>query len=375
MKAENFGQTQNRTGDTRIFSLEKAFLAIALDYLKLPKSTQNAGDKKNLQEKIVNRCQPISMYGNQQLRQYSVKTRYHIREPSEIRALTITNRMKKDRKSNPKKKHHHLSKFYIKGFSKNDKLLFVFSIEEQKISQSNPKDAFTKRKYYYLDDFEDPLTVEDTLMKLESEVAPIVKRICTDSEFLIKLTETESDFLLQWISWLYISRPKYRDLMDDHLEQIEKVARDLLLDKDVKEEESAFMQHIKASKGNRVAHIGRTVNLHEDIFLFLKGLQWRAIALTNDLELITSDSPFYRIPNFQQGQIPVCYDPRLHLILLFPLSKKCLLIGSGREISTTFDFDTLVSRENIQHINSVIFGNAHKFVVSSNRKILNSFLQ
>ena len=74
------------------------------------------------------------------------------------------------------KKHHHLSKFYIKGFSENNKI-FVLSKEDAKIVQSNTTDVFTKRKYYYLDGFENPFAVEEMISKIESEVAPVIKCI------------------------------------------------------------------------------------------------------------------------------------------------------------------------------------------------------
>jgi hypothetical protein len=172
------------------------------------------------------------------------------------------------------KKHHHLSRFYIEGFSEKNSVC-VFSKVENKFFLSNAKDVFAKDKYYYLDNFENPLMVEELLGEIESKTAPIVKRICNEQQCNLDITNGESDTLLLWLSWLYISRPHKRVLINNHLTQLEQLISELFSDKGVSEDKSEMMQYIKDSKGNKVAHIRRTVNLHESILLFFKALQWR----------------------------------------------------------------------------------------------------
>lgn len=79
-------------------------------------------------------------------------------------------------------RHHFLSKFYLRGFTREDRLdgtLWVFEKKQVRQWQSTPANAAHRRDYYRTNfkDGSDPHELEKEIARLEGEAAPAIRRL------------------------------------------------------------------------------------------------------------------------------------------------------------------------------------------------------
>lgn len=101
--------------------------------------------------------------------------------------------------SNITKKHHYVPQFILKNFSKDKKRINIWNVNEKKQFKMQVEVAFQK-KYLYKDDNnkEDTMHIENAFSKLESDVAPIIKKII-DSKNKIELNRLELKLIKKFL--------------------------------------------------------------------------------------------------------------------------------------------------------------------------------
>ena len=151
----------------------------------------------------------------------------------------------------PKKKHHYIPKFYLKGFTYPDPddpdgKLCVYSKDKEHYSEvlcgvSLDAIAFEKHGYTVIlsDGTMDSEIIENIFAEKESKTAPLLKKIISGQ----KLTDNEfSTFVSDFLAIMAVRTPKGRMMIRDKIDVILKEIDSKAID------ESSFREYINNRK-------------------------------------------------------------------------------------------------------------------------------
>src|SRR5205807_2830981 len=109
------------------------------------------------------------------------------------------------------RRHHFVPKCWLAGFTEsgeNDGRLWVTDLSRQKQWATTPENAGHIRDFYRLSEpTPDPVVVEKFFSELESQVAPIIKKLDRD---LRVPNQDELDALLNFIAFQWVRVPRFR---------------------------------------------------------------------------------------------------------------------------------------------------------------------
>lgn len=128
------------------------------------------------------------------------------------------------------KAQHYIPEFYLKGFTDKRKVLWVCE-RFKPIRESKPKEEANRPDYYsHSENGERDETFEDVLAKVESQAAPIVRKMANPQ---YSLTLENASHLILFIGFTFARVPAWRELLDKVAAKIAKDSQlELARDKD-----------------------------------------------------------------------------------------------------------------------------------------------
>jgi hypothetical protein len=112
---------------------------------------------------------------------------------------------------NQPKAQHYIPNFYLKGFTDKRGRLRVYE-RAQPLRESKPKhEAYRPDYYTHSDAGQRDETVEGLLKKIESLVAPIVRKLANPQYVL---TAENSEYLVVFVSFMFSRVPAWREYLD-----------------------------------------------------------------------------------------------------------------------------------------------------------------
>jgi hypothetical protein len=106
---------------------------------------------------------------------------------------------------------HYVSKLYLKGFTDPQKNLWVYE-RFQPPKCSKPKNEANRPDYYtHSDSGQRDASVEKLLAKIESQVAPILKRLANPQ---YALTPENAEYVLIFVAFMFARVPAWREHLD-----------------------------------------------------------------------------------------------------------------------------------------------------------------
>lgn len=287
------------------------------------------------------------------------------------------------------KRHHYIPQFYLKGFSSDEKHLFVLdkeaSKEERFRYQTINSIAFQKHLYTYQTKSRKKETLEDMFSQIEGRAATVIRK----AELKQDLTDQERNDFSLFLSFLWIRVPYSKKEFERSTQQLyEKIARKSvvmtpkknlkeffekrgknLTDKEIDDLVDFAINEKRSKITVTVPHsywIKQMLLLGVDIAPALEIADWEFRVATKSFAFVTSDNPFLLLPNRP-------LDPFEGLGLLTPGAKKvipisakiCLVIHEPQKSPRTVY--TEADKPFFRKINNWIVKYSYRFVYSADK--------
>jgi hypothetical protein len=280
------------------------------------------------------------------------------------------------------KAQHYVPNFYLKGFTDRNGSLWVYE-KSQPPRQSKPKHEAHRPDYYtHTDTGERDESIEDLLEKVESQVAPIIRKLTNPQHVL---TPQNSEYVVVFVSFMFARVPAWREYLN---RMAVAVARSIYLK--TASDKSKFEQicaDFEKKTGEKVGsyedmrkHIleGNYTFAQESVAFNLGGMMKSACFIMDELAAFdyqvlyaptgksfwTSDSPVYtlRPENRREASIGMGFGwPGVEVY--FSLNKRaCLKLKKGQG-SGSF----LVAEEYVDDINRLTMATATRHLYASER--------
>lgn len=282
-----------------------------------------------------------------------------------------------------KKRHHYLPRFYLNNFSPNKKPGFIWTYSRDwKIPKFiSTKDVAVEKNFYTFTDKDGNknVLVEENLASMESDVAPIIKKIIQRK---LDFTRKEKDELMSFIA-LLVTRIKYfRDLINSNKEVYYKEMYDIIsgnkslwkkrlkgynekMDKNI---EMSYEEAVKELTGfenkeleiRREDHLNLAFKIAYPMANRFSRMQWSYLYANGSKKFISSDNPVAAsLPGQPKGTSFGLGTPGVNIFL--PISSNVCLLG--REIGNGIDYD--IRNREVDHINGLVIARAHKYIFAS----------
>ncbi len=123
----------------------------------------------------------------------------------------------------PKKRHHYIPKFYLKGFidSKNEPNIWVYDKDDGKVIKATAKNIAVEKHYFsFINEGgeRDSETIENLMAGIESEAAEVVKKINSHDE----LHESEKFTFTGFVTCMMLRVPNYRQNTENAVSEMLK---------------------------------------------------------------------------------------------------------------------------------------------------------
>lgn len=299
------------------------------------------------------------------------------------------------------KKHHYLSKFYLKWFQtnvcinwNNSTWVYFWDIKRNSNSLLTEKDNFRKlekiwyEKYLFSEEkveWEENIIdnrLEKEFSRIESKLSPLLDNIrgwyynfmkCNDDKYFYKFNQEDKVLLLDLLKFQRIRSLKVHPAHRDSLEsEYENIIYNIEKDKEFYGEEEIEKIKWDDNKRRIIKKASNYAILNimwpESYKLLLKK-NWYIFYITyNDRSFITSDFPIYRHNDIWPDWIR---NPNTQII--FPLSSKlCLVIfWEWNE----FKYKQENSREFIKRVNWMVLWNVRNVVICNNLSLLKKMVK
>ncbi len=229
-----------------------------------------------------------------------------------------------------KKKQHYVPKFYLKLFTKSNKLC-PYIINKKELMDPVPYYDQCCKNYFYQIDKNNRTEIEDILGKLEDNLAPVIRDICNGTQISDQLESK----LKQFIVLQLLRTPKH---FNDFTNSLDKL--------------------FKGITNNRKAF--QMLNVFEQTLQCIEDLETAVISNSNDL-IITSDNPVIIYNQFFSDSITINHTGLLEkgIVILLPLSSKKIAVLYD---PTTYKINNSISSEDFLYMNLLTFLNADNLV-------------
>ncbi len=279
------------------------------------------------------------------------------------------------------KDQHYIPKFYLKGFTDKDGVLWVCE-RFKPIRSSKPKLEAHRPDYYsHTEKGERDETAENALEEIESRAAPIIRKLANPQYVP---TPENANHLIVFVGFMFARVPSWRENLDRVAAQ---VARQTQVE--LAQDNQKFRQlyaNVERSTGRSVtieAEELRQFILKGDYELVQKSMTFNlaamfitAVSLIRELEgygmqifhapegmfYLTSDSPVYTIQPDGSGQATVGMGfgwPDVEVY--FPLNKRaCLRMRRGIQAGAR-----VAEEGRVKEINNLVMATAARYLYSS----------
>lgn len=271
----------------------------------------------------------------------------------------------KPSKVNRPERQHYITKGYLDGFTLEG-LCVVKDLEKNQIRENQKtKEICTIKDYYKLDIAETPYGFEKELgNEIENKVIPILKDIRSFAK--MPNDQKNRDLLFNWLAWIHLSNPKMRNFFNKTSDKLIKFRLSFTSDETLlqifKEKgHDCSIEEIRQSlteekfKHDNAEFLKKIASLIPTVLNSFRLMNWTIFQAQANLEFICSDFPVVRTGHLGDENCEY----------FFPINKCTLLHGSYIERSKKF---TLLNEDCVRKINVIFYKNAHRYVISSNKK-------
>jgi hypothetical protein len=287
-------------------------------------------------------------------------------------------------------KHHYVSKFYLKNFTKSGgskEKLFCYDKTKEQYFESNPKDICFIKNFNTVSYPENQYIIEHTLAKRESVIAKSFKETITCKSFP---NESQLKNIIEFIALMFVRNPKTRTNFNKGLESIaEHLMRMNVMSEDIYHsvcEQAGIptekMVPYKEAKDfahdpsrykisvNQDYSIKLELSVLRDVINSLYTRNWYLI-ISNEYigQFITSDFPVSIVSNKSNTQFGVGLDDKDSEVC-FPISNDMAFIGIYEKDNV--DKVVLATKDIVKTINKRTLYFASKQVYSSSKFDINN---
>ena len=260
---------------------------------------------------------------------------------------------------NEARAHHYVPQCWLAGFTEScnpDGLLYVTDLKRKKQWRCKPSEAGHRRDFYRIDDgsLNDPLAVEATFSKIESEIAPIFQALMTEKRG--PKNEYELSMLIEYMAIQWIRVPTFRVIIGRNVYSHFK--EEVLSSPDAWQQtkqrlgmpddpETDYKRVLAAWESGDIVFSGQPafylkegLQLIEEIDRLLKEYKW-GWHISSSGQFVGFDSPVAmdgpagRAVGFQSAGI-----------VTYPVNRYLLLYGTREEIEPPFLNTVLIARHN-----------------------------
>lgn len=278
-----------------------------------------------------------------------------------------------------KKKHHFVSRFYLEYFADSANLPFIWLYDkrDRTIRNAGCSDVGCQKSFYAFpkaDGTTDTDTIEDIFQSLESQVAPLFRKIESREE----LTNQERSAVSLFLAVSHTRVPNTRAMLEaHHLQMLKELARwghkhyEGIRKNGVAEDydpdvASAFQMLNDGRLEIKVlphASIRPALELADDLAPLLHEMQWVFLITTDLYPFVTSDNPFvYVDPNYKANGMSGAGLQHSHIEVTFPITSNVALFASWKYSDTVY---RRVTEATVKAVNRRTVLNAERFIYAS----------
>ncbi|MCM8796003.1 MAG: DUF4238 domain-containing protein [Candidatus Omnitrophica bacterium] len=255
-------------------------------------------------------------------------------------------------KQKPKKRHHYIPVFYLKGFTNKDGCLYVYDKDNKPVFESSPEAIAYENHYFSFTTPEgemDSETVENNIMLLEGEFARTVKKIHNYED----LSVDDRIVFSLFVASMMVRIPNMRDnirkstsemikhinvFMASHKENFERMME--RYEKDTGKQIGIDVEELRQWMKNpdnydvtvdKQYSTAMALSLLEDFARVFFQMKWAFLRATDDYKYMTGDNPLQYIdPTHNPRSFYGVGLANKNIEVSLPLSKELCALGSWK---------------------------------------------
>ncbi len=189
-----------------------------------------------------------------------------------------------------KENQHYIPKFYLRYFSYNNnkKQIGIFNQRNNLYIPNAALKTQASKKYFYGKDG----VIEDWLSSIESIVAPILLKMCTDNQFPEFMSSIQAD-LIFFIILLDLRNP----IRLNQWEKGKELLKERILSKNPESKNSQLILALE-ELSNHEENVKRVISNTKGILPYCMDLKYKLLKNTTKIPFITSDYPLIKYNQF-----------------------------------------------------------------------------
>lgn len=292
---------------------------------------------------------------------------------------------------NETKRQHYLPQFYLKGFTKEEKL-WVYDREKNEFRIQTPVNTAIEKDYYTFSDKkgEKNKSVEKILADVEGRVVPVFEKIKNQDS----LNDDDKGIMSLFLSLFIYRVPEFEKLSNEIAQAISKFTMKNLISS--KEQAAKWIESYEKDTGksfdvspeilfeyaqnpqfeiilDRNTTLRHMLDLSYKNTNWLYNVDWEIFEAPKNSSFITTDNPFVLLPpkGFPIGIRG--YGLRTKGVKkIIPLSKeRCILIGAS---GNSFKYIN-VNTKTVRGINLFVAARCDRFVIGVDEKLLKNIVK
>lgn len=263
------------------------------------------------------------------------------------------------------KKQHFLPRFYMKGFSPDEKNIWTYRIDDKKLIGYVPYKNQCQSSYFYGED----LSLEKRLSEMENNWNSVFKIIFEAKE----LHDRDFKYIKQFAIYQYQRTAAELEFEQDSLsETIFETAKSKLNHSHVQYDIKKLKEECDELAQKKISPT-QTLKYCDSLLEIIDDLKVLVINYKTDHQLLFSDSPIIMMnPFFMPG---VGYGV-IGLVIVFPVSPNQLVVLYDSKIYSRYrenSYITSYDENEVVKLNELQLVSAHKLLYSSNSKPFDDF--
>jgi hypothetical protein len=257
------------------------------------------------------------------------------------------------KKKNPKKKHHYIPVFYLKGFTNKNGYLYVYNKYEGSAFESSPRGVAYENHYFSFmtpEGAKDSEMIENHMMFLEGKFSKIVRKIHNRKA----LTIDDKMFFALFVASMMVRSPNMRNNIQKSIGEIIKKTNIFIASSKKKFEQ--LVEKYKRDTGeqtgmdiedlrqwaknpanyevvvNKQHAIAMALALLEDLAKVFYQMKWTFFKATEDYKYMTGDNPLQYFDPTHDPNSPFGVGlANKNIQVSLPLSKEMCAFGTWEE--------------------------------------------
>lgn len=284
-----------------------------------------------------------------------------------------------------KKKHYYLSQFYLRGFvdPNREPFLWVYEKGNPEIRQSKPENTAFENYYHAFEtkDGRDTDTVENWLEKTESEIAPLILKLCRHEA----LDDRERWVFSYFLALMIVRVPNFRSNVEGMFGELQRKIVDGISRMEGFEE---IVRNHEKRTGKSLANpadlkqfvlgeyngdvgpdlsLGLMIGNRSKITRIFHDMTWTFIEATDEWKFVTSDNPlFFHDPTHDPGLMVGGGLGSKNVEVSFPITQDLALVATWDRLEG-LEGGYLRNKELVKNTCRRTVINAQRFIYASEK--------